>query len=709
MKGQPYNGIRLPYDEADRLWAVFNRQYLVVFDIGRAPAIQPILADDIDENAMWTRALAHSQAALQVNPNDPFAWFNLGDAFVSLGQFREATQAFDRARRIGLPWRMLWYQFGPFRAYYETGRYDEVIALADHTISTARQTEEAYYWKGMAQNAKGDTAQRAPPGRKRSNSTRAMLRQGPHKGQQDGDMPTPLTDPTATRQRLIARNVLLVSAAFGLAAAAGLVRNMIIARQFGIGADLDAYYAAFKLPDLLFTVVAGGALATAFIPVFAGFVAAGDREGAWRLASAITNWVALVAGALALVVAVAAPWLVQTVIAPGFDAAQTAETVSVMRIVLVSTLVFCISALQGSILHGYKHFLLPALAPVVYPLGIIAGAVWLVPLWGVRGLAAGAVIGAGLHLAIKIPALIRYGFRWQPILKTGDGAVRQVLVLLGPRVLDLGVFHLTLLATTNLASRLGPGGVSALEWGWDAMQLPETIIGTAFGLVTFPTLAELATRGDRDGLRSTLSDSLRTVLTLAVPAAVGLILLGRPLLALLYQRGAFDAQATEAVYVALRFYALGLTGHVCLELATRAFFAQRDTLTPLLFAVASAAANIGLASLLMGPLGYGGLALANSLAVTAEVVALLFVLRRRLGGTASHGLSALLLRALTAAAAMGGAILLLATLADRAGWGNGLRLTVSGIAGMVVYLAACEMLRVRELGRFVGALLGRSS
>jgi putative peptidoglycan lipid II flippase len=516
-----------------------------------------------------------------------------------------------------------------------------------------------------------------------------------------------MTQSDTARQRHLARNVLLVSGAFVLAAAAGLIRNAIIARQFGIGADLDAYYAAFKLPDLLFTVVAGGALATAFIPVFAGFVAAEDRAGAWRLASAITNWVVLVTGALALIVAIAAPWLVRTIIAPGFSPAQASETASVMRIVLVSTLIFSISALQGSILHGFKHFLLPALAPVVYPVGVIVGAVWLAPAWGVRGLAAGAVIGAGLHLAIKIPGLLRFGFRWRPILDAGDGAVRKVAVLLGPRVLDLGVFHLTLLATTNLASRLGPGGVSALEWGWDAMQLPETVIGTAFGLVAFPTLADLAARGDRAGLAATLSESLRTVLTLAVPAAVGLILLGRPLLALLYQRGAFDAAATEAVYVALRFYALGLAAHVCLELAARAFFAQQDTITPLLLAAASAAANILLAALLMGPLGHGGLALANSLAVTAEVLALIFILRRRLGRVLDRDFGSLLARLLVASAVMGGAILLMTTYAGRAGWGNLLTLATAGAVGGVVYLAACQALKVREVPRFVAAVIGR--
>ncbi len=434
------------------------------------------------------------------------------------------------------------------------------------------------------------------------------------------------------RRRHILGNTSLVGASFALAAGAGLLRNVIIARQFGIGADLDAYYAAFKLPDLLFTVAAGGALATAFIPVFVDFLAEKDRQGAWRLASAITNLVLLAVSGMAILSALLAPWLVRTVIAPGFDPQQQAETAAVMRLVLVSTVIFGVSGVQGSVLHGFKHFLLPALAPVVYPLGIVAGALWLAPTWGVRGLAVGAVAGAFLYLMIKVPGLVRYGFRWWPVLDLDSPAVRRVAVLMGPRVLDLGVFHLTLLATTNLASRLGAGSVSALEWGWDAMQLPETIIGTAFGLVAFPTMAELAARGNLTGLRHTLGETLRVVLALTVPAAVGLILLGRPLLQLLYQRGAFDAAATDAVYGALRLYALGLMGHACLELAARAFFAQQDTTTPLLVAVGSAGANILLGVLLMGPMGHTGLALANSLAVSAEVSVLLLILRRRLGG-----------------------------------------------------------------------------
>jgi putative peptidoglycan lipid II flippase len=518
-----------------------------------------------------------------------------------------------------------------------------------------------------------------------------------------------MTTDAAARQRHLARNTILVAGSFALAAAVGLLRNVVIARQFGIGAELDAYYAAFKLPDLLFTIVAGGALATAFIPVFADFLAADDRRGAWRLASAITNLVVIIVSVLALLAALFASWLVRHLIAPGFSPELQLQTAHLMRLVLVSTIIFGISAVQASVLHGFKHFLLPALAPIAYPLGVIAGALVLAPRWGINGLAVGAVIGAALHLLIKIPGLIHYGFNWQPVLDLRTDAVRRVAILMGPRVLDLGVFHLTLLATTNLASRLSAGSVSALEWGWQAMQLPETIIGTAIGLVAFPTLAELAARRDIAGLRATLGDTLLAGLTFTAPAAVGLILLGRPMLEVLYQRGAFDAAATDAVFIALRFYALGLIGHAALEVAARSFFAQQDTITPLLIAAGSAAFNITLGVLLMGPLGHGGLALANALTISAEVLTLLIVLRRRWKGLDGRRILGTLWRILAATLVMTLIVLGALALGRRLGLGALLLLALGGAAGAGSYLAAGLLLRVQTLRWLWDALRRRAA
>jgi putative peptidoglycan lipid II flippase len=525
------------------------------------------------------------------------------------------------------------------------------------------------------------------------------------------DHQKPVTDhPSPSRLPHIVRNVLVVAVSFGLAAAAGLVRNMVIAAQFGIGADLDAYYAAFKLPDLLFTIVAGGALATAFIPVFADFLTDGDRAGAWRLSSAITNIVFIVVTASAVLAALLAPWLVGTVIAPGFSPDEQAETVTVMRIVLVSTVIFGVSAVQGSALNGFKHFVLPALGAALYPVGITLGALLLAPTMGIAGLAVGAVIGSAFHLLVKVPGLLYYGFRWWPVLDLRglhSLPVRRVFILMGPRILDLFVFQFSLVITTNLASRLGAGSVSALEWGWDAMQLPETIIGTAFGLVAFPTMAELAARGELGRLRSTLAETLRSVVALTVPAAVGLILLGQPLLSFLYQRGQFDAAAVDAVYATLRFFALGLVGHATLELAARAFFAQQDTVTPLIIAAITAVLSIALGIVLMGPLGPGGLALGNSIAITVEVLLLMAILRKRWGGVEGGQILRSLGRVLLASAVMGLAVAGALALAQDNGYGTLTQLLAGGLVGVVVYVAAGLLLGVQELRRLPAALFGR--
>jgi putative peptidoglycan lipid II flippase len=239
------------------------------------------------------------------------------------------------------------------------------------------------------------------------------------------------------------------------------------------------------------------------------------------------------------------------------------------------------------------------------------------------------------------------------------------------------------------------------------MQLPETIIGTAFGLVALPTLSDLAARGDIDGLRDTLGETLRAVLALTVPAALGLILLGRPLLQILYQRGAFDATATEAVFVALRFYALGLVGHACLELAARAFFSQQDTVTPLLVAAASAAVNIVLGIVLRAPMGHGGLALANSLAISAEVVVLLLILRRRWHGVQGRQTLVALLRVLGATLVMGAAVYSVIWFGDRADLSPLLVVGIGTATGGLVYLLAGILFHVEGLRWALRAILER--
>ncbi|MFQ5855869.1 MAG: murein biosynthesis integral membrane protein MurJ [Anaerolineae bacterium] len=498
---------------------------------------------------------------------------------------------------------------------------------------------------------------------------------------------------TSRRTHLV-RSTGIVIGAFVAAKALGLARELVIGRQFGTGGAIDAYYAAFQIPDLLFTLIAGGALVTAFLPVFTEYLVQGDTRGAWEVASAVTNLVLVVTAVLAGAVALLAPVIVERVVAPGFDPARQALTVDVMRIILASTVVFGVSGIQMGILNAYQHFLLPAVAPAMYNLGIIAGALILAPRWGVHGLAAGVVVGAVLHLGVKIPGLMRYGMQYSPVLGLRHPGVRQVAWLMGPRVLALGMVKLTFLVNTNLASRLGEGSVAALSYAWHVMQLPETLFATAVAIVVFPTLAEFAARGQTEALRSALADTLRVIFVLTVPAAVGLIVLGRPLIALLFQRGAFDARSTEMVYFALQFYALALIGHAVLEIAARLFYAQKDTLTPFKVATVSMLANVVLSLTLIRVLSYGGLALANALAFTLEASILLWIGRGRLGGLEVGRILDGLVRIGLAALVMGAAII---GLQRRLPYSSPLVIGATGLAlGGLIYLAAILALGLHE-------------
>lgn len=439
--------------------------------------------------------------------------------------------------------------------------------------------------------------------------------------------------------RHVVRSTLLLAALFTVDKAVGFVRQVIIARFFGVGAALDAYNAANNLPDLLFALISGGALAIAFIPVLAEYFDQRTRTEAWALFSRVANIAFLLTAALAVVVGLLATPLVRHVVVPGFSAEQQRLVVSLMRLNLISTLLFSISGLVIAGLQANQHFALPALAPILYNVGILLGVTFLSPCslsvrgvtlptacQGVYGLAYGVILGAALHLAIQLPGLVRYGFRWTPRLDWSSPGVRRVARLMGPRILTLGAIQVIFLATDNLASHLGEGAVTALAYGWLILQVPETIIATAIATALLPTLSELAARGDHEGLRRALQRALAAMLGLNVPVAGLLILLVRPLVRLAFD---FDARGIDLVTLAAQAYLLGLVGHALLEIAARAFYARQDARTPMWAAAGTALAFVALGRALTERYGHAGIALANTLAFTGEALVLLWLLRRR--------------------------------------------------------------------------------
>ena len=442
----------------------------------------------------------------------------------------------------------------------------------------------------------------------------------------------------------IFRISLLLAFFFGLEKLLGFVRQVVIARQFGLSAALDAFNAANNIPDLLFALISGGALAMAFIPALSESLETDGRPAAWDLFSRIGNLVFLVTGGASIIVALLAKPLVgwNLGIAPGFGEAERALVVNLMRLNLVATLLFSLSGLVIAGLEANQHFLLPALAPSMYDIGMLFGALVLAPEapyrfgplslpafgMGVYGLVYGVILGSALFLGVQIPGLIRYEFHWSPAIDLNHPGVRKVIGLLAPRVGTVFFIQLVFLARDNFASRLQEGAVTALVYGWLIMQVPETLIGTALGTALLPTLSEQVTRQEREAFFESLNRAVRIVLSLTLPGAALISLVIRPVVGIFH----FDAAGTELVVWTARAYLLGLTGQCLLELAARGFYAQQDARTPLLTSFLMALTYVLLAAILSPRLGAPGIGLANSIAFTGEAVLQLVLLNRSVPG-----------------------------------------------------------------------------
>lgn len=475
----------------------------------------------------------------------------------------------------------------------------------------------------------------------------------------------------------------------------GLVREIAISYQFGTSGSLDAYVAAFRIPDLLFNLVAGGALASAFIPPFAKLLTDGDAHGAWRLATQVINLVFVVVAALCVVAAIFAEPLVASTVGVGFPPEQQLLTAHLMRLMLITPAVFAVSGVVMGILNANQEFLLPAAAPAMYNLSIIAGALLLAPQLGVYGLALGVVIGAFLHLLVQVPWLIWHRIEYTASLGLRDAGVREVVRLVIPRTVGIAAVQFNFLVNTILASTLVTGSLAALNYAFLLILLPIGVIAQSIGTVLFPTFARLFAEDDLNGLRRAFSTGFRVTLFLTVPATVGLVLLATPIVQILLQRGAFTAESTQATVFALRFFAIGLFAHAGLETITRAFYAMHDTATPVKLAIASVALNVVLSVALLGPLAQGGLALANSIATGLEMLALLYLLRPRLRGIEGRRIAWSVGKMVVGAVVMGAVMLLYAQTPPAQ---NVLLLLVGGIViGGGAYLATMALLRSEEV------------
>jgi len=519
------------------------------------------------------------------------------------------------------------------------------------------------------------------------------------------------TAPSANRQ--IARAAGTVMVAFILSSLTGLLRQILVAGAFGTQADIEAFNAANRVSETLFNLIAGGALASAFLPTFTGLLTQGDKQKAWRLASAIFNLILLVVSIASLLAAIFAPWIVRHVLAPGFaaDPAKEALTISLLRLMLPSAAIFAMSGLVMAILNSHQIFFLPALAPAMYQIGLIFGVLVLAPQMGIYGLGWGVLIGASLHLLVQIPTLFRLKGPYAPVLGLEDANVREVGRLMLPRLLGVAAVQLNFWVNTRLASQMIEGSVTGIVLAFALMLMPQAAIAQSIAIAALPTFSAQVALGKFEEMRASLAASLRGVLLLAIPASIGLILLRQPLVVLLYQRGEFDAFSTQLVAWALLWYAAGLIGHSLVEILARAFYALHDTKTPVLVGIAAMVLNmlfsIWFASLFgqMGWMPLGGLALANSLATALEAIALLNLMRRRLGGLQSRQIGLSTIQGLVAGLVM--ALALWAWLVFTAGQPTWIVVAGGLLLGGSLYVIVILLLGVDEARYLAKELLQR--
>jgi putative peptidoglycan lipid II flippase len=429
--------------------------------------------------------------------------------------------------------------------------------------------------------------------------------------------------------RRLINSSLLVSLFFGIDKVAGLIRQVVIARAYGLNPVLDAFNAANNVPDTLYAMISGGALAIVLIPILSETLNREGRAATWELFSLVANLMFVVTAALAVLIALFPLPLVQWVVTPGFPLEQQLLVANLMRLNLIATLIFSISGLVMGGLQAQQHFLLPALAPLLYNGGQILGVLLLAPRFGIYGLMWGVILGALLHLAVQMPGLARYGFRWTPRLTLAHSGVRHVLRLMGPRILTIACFSLVFIVNDNLASHFETGAISALAYGWLILQLPETVIGTAVGTVLLPTFSELATRGEAIEFKRLLRRALLALAALTVPTAIAAHFLLPWAVRFVFEGRAFTAENSAMVVLAARLFMLGLVGHSIKEITARTFYAHQDARTPLLTALLNLAAFAALGATLTPVMGFAALALANSLAFTLEAVVMLVILYRR--------------------------------------------------------------------------------
>ncbi len=492
----------------------------------------------------------------------------------------------------------------------------------------------------------------------------------------------------------ITGGALIIGSASVLSRVVGLVRDNLLAKFFGPGLTLTAYYAAFKIPDFIFNILILGALSASFIPIFLGLWQNNKNKEAWQTANSVLNF--LLIGVVIFLVGAwifAEPLIHYTVMLRGTDA-ERELTVQFVRIMILGVLFFTFSNVFSGILNSFRRFLAYALAPIFYNLGIIIGIVWLRQIFGDIGLAYGVLLGAGLHFLIQLPAVLKVGWRYHPVFKINQ-SVRQIFRLMLPRSAALGITQINIIVITAIASGLSEKAIPIWNWADNLQHFPINVFGVSLALSAFPVFSGACAVHDEIKFKSVFSENFRRILFFIIPISIIVLLLRAQIVRLVlgsFGGGLFDWEATKLTAQTLGFFSISMFAQASIPLLARAFFAHQNTKTPVIISIITVLLNAALAWWLSGTMGVYGLALAFSISSLISMLLLLSTLRVRVGDLDDKQIINSLFKIICASLVMGLAIqgmkYFMAPLVDmQRFWGIFVQTAASIIFGGIVYLA----------------------
>lgn len=424
----------------------------------------------------------------------------------------------------------------------------------------------------------------------------------------------------------ISSAALIISVAGILSRVLGFFRDRILASHFGAGDTLDVYYAAFRVPDLLYNLLILGALSAAFIPVFTGLIARNEEDEAWKLADSLLNAALLALVFISGIFVIFTPWIMK-IITPGFSGEKLGQVVTLTRIMFLSPIFLGISGIFGGILNSLKRFLIYSLAPILYNLGIIIGAIFFVPRLGVIGLAWGVALGAMLHMLIQYPAVRISGFRYRLFLDFKNTNLRKVFKLMVPRTMGLAVTQINLLVVTVIASTLAAGSLAIFNFANNLQSFPLGIFAIPFTLAVFPTLSHFSAKDDQENFVASFSQTFRQILFFVIPTSILILVLRAQIVRVVLGAGKFDWEDTILTFQSLGIFAVSLFAQSLVPLLARSFYALHNTKVPFYTGLASEAVNLASALILSRFFGILGLVWAYSLASAVNMFLLLLILR----------------------------------------------------------------------------------